>query len=185
MAWRANGYHPHSRSLPLRGRVCPGPNIQRSLTRLPMAIRIKGHSFYVIYFPTCQCTTWVYDVATSMWHNRGMWNGISYSAHPSQNHMYFFGQHLVGDWNSGNIYTQNIDIRTYNGEPIRFVRTAPHISKEQQWQFHEQLQVYMESGLSPSPLHCSTVVVTPARRKSVSGGAMMAARRGAIITMPA
>lgn len=120
----------------------------------------QGHSFYVLYFPTAN-HTWVYDVATGLWHERGFWNARAgvFTAHRSQCHTSNFGKHLVGDWESGNIYQMAIPVvsgsawafATDFGNPIKRVRRSPHISNEQTRMFHHQLQIDLESGLGPMP----------------------------------
>lgn len=120
----------------------------------------QGHSFYVLTFPTAQAT-WVYDVATNMWHQRGFWNaaGGFFQAHKGWNHVYAFGKHLVGDFSSGNIYQMAIPMPAGggwafaddNGKPLRRLRRAPHISTEQKWIFHNSLQIDVETGLGPEP----------------------------------
>jgi len=120
----------------------------------------QGHEFLGIYFPT-PSVMWLYDAMTGMWHKRGFWVesiGQFRAAH-YQNHMFAFGKHLVGDWQSGNVYQMSIpvalgtgwDFVTDAGNPIRRVRRAPHVSKEQKKQFHVELQIYVETGLGPIP----------------------------------
>lgn len=120
----------------------------------------QGHEFYCLYFPT-PSVMWVYDAMTGMWHQRGFWVqsvGQFRAAH-YQNHMFAFGKHLVGDWQSGNVYQMSIpvavgtgwDFVSDAGNPIRRVRRAPHVSKEQKKQFHTELQIYVETGLGPIP----------------------------------
>jgi hypothetical protein len=116
----------------------------------------QGHEFYVIYFPT-PSVTWVYDTMTQMWHQRGYWllSIGQFKAARYQNHTFNFGRHLVGDWQSGKIYEMHIPTQTGSkwtfadddGNPIRRVRRAPHISKEQKRQYFSELQVFVETGL--------------------------------------
>lgn len=150
IAWRAQGYTParisnHAVEFAWQG-------YSRIDDAIGYAYQDQGHSFWVLYFPTAN-KTWVYDVATGMWHERGYWNKINgiFTAHRSQNHVYAFGKHLVGDWASAKIYEMAIDIYDDDGNPLRWIRRAPHISKEQQWQFHSQLQIYLEPGVGPQP----------------------------------
>jgi hypothetical protein len=120
----------------------------------------QGHSFWVLYFPSAN-KTWVYDVATQMWHERSFRAGGSAvdTAHRSQCHVYAFGRHLVGDWGGGNAYQMAVpqvngsgwSFVTDFGNAIRRVRRAPHISMEQQWTFHHEMQVDVEAGLGPQP----------------------------------
>ena len=113
----------------------------------------SGHTFYVCYFPTAN-KTWVYDVATQMWHQREFWNSATgqNTAHRSCSHAYCFGQHLVGDWASGNVYQMSITQTMDFGNLIKRIRRAPHISNENEWMFYQSLQIDMEVGLTPSQL---------------------------------
>jgi hypothetical protein len=79
----------------------------------------QGHGFWVLYFPTAD-KTWVFDVATQTWHERGFWNApiAKYNAHRSWNHQYAFGKHLVGDWKTGNVYEMSINALDDFGNPI-------------------------------------------------------------------
>ena len=129
----------------------------------------QGHEFYALYFPT-PSVMWLYDAMTGMWHQRGFWVesvGQFRAAH-YQNHIFAFGKHLVGDWQSANVYQMAIPSSNgaggYNfvtdaGNPIRRVRRAPHISREQKWQFHAELQIFLESGLGPVPAISDTPLV--------------------------
>jgi len=84
-----------------------------------------------------------------MWHERGFWNANAgiFNAHRARFHTYNFGKHLVGDYSTGNIYTMATSIFNDFGNYIRRVRRAPHISSEQEWIFHHQLQVDAETGV--------------------------------------
>lgn len=120
-----------------------------------------GHAFWVIYFPSGigadgiagQGATWVYDVATSQWHERAFWNEAKgyFQAHHSQNHAFAFGKHFVGDRQSGNLYQQSTAFLSDAGASIRRVRRAPHISNENQWIYYNELQIDLETGLGPEP----------------------------------
>lgn len=72
-----------------------------------------GHPFYVLYFPTGPLTgdhvTWVYDVSTDLWHERGLWdvNYAKYVPAAGRCHCFGFGKHLVGDRSSGTVYVQS------------------------------------------------------------------------------
>lgn len=116
------------------------------------AYQDHGHTFFVCYFPTAN-KTWVYDVATQLWHRRAYLNpqnGQS-TAHLSQCHCFGFEMHLVGDWSSGNVYEMSKSILTDNGNPIKRIRRAPHVSNGLEWIFHHQLEVDLETGLGPIP----------------------------------
>lgn len=150
MAWRAQGYNPvrisnHAVEFAWQG-----------YTRIDDAVAYsyqdQGHSFYVLNFPTAG-KTWVFDVATGMWHERGFWNTQSgtFQQHRAQFHTFNFGKHLVGGSSNGTLYQMSITFKDDFGNVIRRVRRAPHISQEQEWIFHHQLQVDFEVGLGPQP----------------------------------
>jgi hypothetical protein len=54
---------------------------------------------------------------------------------------------LVGDYETGNIYSLEMDVYTDNGDPIKRVRTAMTISSQQLRQFFSTLQIVMETGV--------------------------------------
>lgn len=156
VAWRAQGYTPsrvsnHAIEFAWQGYLQKfGPSGLSDA--IAYSFQDQGHSFWQIYFPTAN-KTWVYDVATGQWHERGSWllsNGI-FIAHHSQVHTFNFGKHLVGDWASGKVFDMSIAYFDDDGQPLRRVRRAPFVNTDQLWSFHSQLQVYLESGVGPIP----------------------------------
>lgn len=150
IAWRASGYTPtrvsnHAIEFAWQGYA-------KISDAVGYSYQDQGHSFWVLYFPSAN-KTWVFDVATGQWHERGYWNKVNglFTAHRSQNHVAAFGKHLVGDWFTGNIYSMSISLYDDAGNPIRRVRRAPHIVTEQEWIFHHELQVDLETGVEPQP----------------------------------
>jgi len=80
----------------------------------------RSHKFYVLSFAG---HTWVYDMLNGLWHERqsfgkGRWR---------TNHgLRAFNKDIVGDFETGNLYSLNMDTYTENGETIqRIVRTPP------------------------------------------------------------
>lgn len=116
------------------------------------AYQDQGHNFWVIRFPTAN-VTWVYDFNTSLWHKRGFWqqNTGTYSAHRSMSHTFNFGQHLVGDWASGNVYQMSITLYTDFGNPLVWERGGPNVSAENAWIYFEAVEFVLETGLGPQP----------------------------------
>jgi hypothetical protein len=145
VAWRANGY------VPLRVSNFAVEYAWSQYSTISDAIgysyQDQGHTFWVLYFPTANAT-WVYDAATGEWHERQSYANGVYGAHLSQCHAFAFGKHLVGDWNSGNIYAMSIDSYNENGVAIQRIRRAPWVSTEQEWMFHQRLQVDAEVALA-------------------------------------
>src|SRR6185295_7462746 len=96
-----------------------------------------GHTFYVLTFPT-ENVTWVYDLSTQQWHQRGWWNTQQgrYDAYRPSSHVFAFGKHLVGDRVTGVISEMSINFFTdADGAPLRRLRRAPYLVNEQQWVF--------------------------------------------------
>jgi hypothetical protein len=150
MVWKASGYTPqrvsnHAVEFAIQ-------NYATITDAVGYGYQDEGHSFYVLYFPTAN-KTWVYDVATQMWHERGFWRTDTgaYEAHHSQNHVQAFGNHYVGDWSTGKIYQMDINFFDDAGNPKRFLRRSPHVAAECEWMFHKQLQVDLETGIGPIP----------------------------------
>jgi hypothetical protein len=108
LIWRLNGYTPE--------RVCT----QAVEYRMRQSGRVEdalgwsysdeGHAFYVVTIPGGE-TTWVYDVATGLWHERALWDDrlMTWQPMPGRCHAMFGGQHLVGDETTGAIYAMNLD----------------------------------------------------------------------------
>lgn len=106
-----------------------------------------GHRFYVLNFLTAKAT-WVYDVSTGLWHERGYWDPLEgYTSARGVCHAWAFGRHLVGDFSSGNIYRQSLDVYDDNGDPIRRLRITPPVSREHKRIFFHSLTIDMEVGV--------------------------------------
>ena len=158
VVWRAQGYTPARVSNHAIEHAMQG--YARIDDAIAFSFQMEGHYFYQLYFPTANAT-WRYDTAINMWHEVGYWNLATgtFIAHKSQVHVFVFGKHLVGDWGSDTIYEMAIPFYSNgvwlfaddDGNPIRRVRRLPHLSRDQKLQAHHQLQVYLESGLGPTP----------------------------------
>lgn len=81
-----------------------------------------GHSFYVLVFPSAD-TTWVYDVATSAWHERaGFTNGV-FTRHRGNCQVFFNNEVTIGDYQNGNIYAFDLDVYADDGAIQKWLRT--------------------------------------------------------------
>jgi hypothetical protein len=109
-AWRANGYTPSRISTHAVETALSSYTADQISNLVSYPYEDGGHLFWVLYIPGTDCT-WVYDVAESLWHKRATWHAdtATYTPHLSWNHMYAFGKHLVGDWNSGNLYEMSLN----------------------------------------------------------------------------
>ena len=89
-----------------------------------------GQHFYILNFPTAN-TTWAYEIRTKMWHERAYQNAGTLERDRAQTHMFLFRKHLVGDYQNGNVYEQDLDIYTDNGDEIYRERTLPYLSDKE------------------------------------------------------
>ncbi len=113
IVWRANGYTPeristHAVELALQKVSLPSDNDANRA--IGWTYQENGHLFYLLILPDSE-TTWVFDVASGLWHERARWNSTDcvWVPHVAACHMYAFGKHLVGDRQSGTIYEQILE----------------------------------------------------------------------------
>lgn len=110
----------------------------------------QGHPFYVLRFPTANAT-WVLDLLTNQWHERGYWNASlnRYDAFKARVHTFAFGQHLTGEPSSSTVATMDVNNPTeLDGSAIRRLRRAPGIFSEHRQIPIRRVEVYLESGTS-------------------------------------
>lgn len=107
-----------------------------------------GHTFYVLTFPAADAT-WVYDVATQLWHERMWWDGTEHR-HRGECYAFAYGKPLVLDHSNGKIYEFDLDSYTDDGAAIRSIRRTQHHQQLGARIFWAQLQVDMETGVGLS-----------------------------------
>ncbi|RQE49364.1 hypothetical protein [Pseudomonas aeruginosa] len=106
----------------------------------------EGHFFYVVTFPAAD-KTWVYDVATQLWHERAWLDEFGKEhRHRSNCHAFWQGMTLVGDWENGNLYEMRPDVYQDNGEAIRRVRSFPHMLSDSNRVMYRELIAAMQVG---------------------------------------
>lgn len=109
--------------------------------------QLEGHEFYVVTFPQADLT-WVYDLATGLWHKWLEWDNLTgYHRHRSNCAAFFAGYNLVGDYENGKVYALNNDHYTDDGRPIRRLRRAIHLTNDLQRQFFEEFQIQFQPGV--------------------------------------
>ncbi len=85
-------------------------------------------------FPTGN-ETWVYDQTSSQiagrpqWHQRAKFSNGAFSRHQASCYAFFNGQHIIGDYASGNIYALNMNTLTDAGAVRKWLRTWRALSK--------------------------------------------------------
>ena len=81
-----------------------------------------GHSFYVLNFPTAN-TTWVFDVATGVWHERAGWENNLFTRHRGNCQMNFNNEIVIGDYVAGGIYAYDPTVYTEAGSIMKWLRS--------------------------------------------------------------
>lgn len=113
-----------------------------------------GHQFCLWNFPNANAgagATIVYDMTTKQWHERTFFNGstegrwlpecfcsVEVGATGATN--------FVGDFSSGKIYKMGLQYISDAGQPIRYTRTAPIISANNEWLSHGSFQLDADIG---------------------------------------
>jgi hypothetical protein len=110
----------------------------------------RGHSFYVLTFPTANTPALVYDAATGLWAERSFWNtstGLEETYRPNC-HCYVWGTHLVGDYENGTVYQMSASTYTdAGGVPLRRLRQGPYVCNEMQWIYARDFWLDIETGV--------------------------------------
>ena len=111
------------------------------------AYQHEGHEFYVITFPTAK-VTWVYDASTKEWHKRGHTINDTFPNRERYNcHVFAFGEHLFGDFSTGQIYKLDSTVGTIDSTRIPRERTTATIGEEESRIRISTLQLDMEEGI--------------------------------------
>jgi hypothetical protein len=150
MAWRSNGYTPSRVSTHAVETDLTSYTAAQIAAMVSYAYQDSGHLFWVLYVPGSSWS-WVFDIGEGLWHKRAKWVANAFQAHWGWNHVYAFGKHLIGDWNSGNLYDMEFANLTDVGGPIRRLRRSPTVGDETKWLFHKQLVIDFDTGLGPQP----------------------------------
>lgn len=109
--------------------------------------QLEGHEVYVISFPTLQLT-WCFDIATGMWHKWLYTNNLGqYERCRGNCAAVFQGYVLVGDYSNGKIYHLDRNIYTDDGQNVKRLRRAPHLTTDLQRQYFEELQLQFQPGV--------------------------------------
>lgn len=106
-----------------------------------------GHEFYCLSGGGLS-TTLVYDLTTSLWHERAHLaiNG-TFETHLASSCMFAFGYHIVGDRRNGNLYKLKQDVYDDNGDYIARERVFTHLSSEGKQIRFNRLTLGFEAGV--------------------------------------
>lgn len=146
IVFRAEGYNPvristHALEQAMRG-------YSTIADAFAFTYQIDGHSFYVLVFPTAD-KTWFYDAATNEWFE-WVWRDPSDNTehrHRANCCVFFNEKHLVGDWETGEIYSLEMDVYDDAGDAILRQRVTQTMSEDGARLFFEELLIDMETGV--------------------------------------
>lgn len=119
----------------------------------------EGHLFYVLTFPTAN-VTWVYDATASalagmsVWHRRGAFVPATgqFNRHQGNCYAFFNGLHLIGDWQSGKVFSLNLNNNTDAGAQRKWLRSWRALPEPtMQPRRFESLQIDMQTGVGVAP----------------------------------
>lgn len=150
MAWRSNGYTPARVSTHAVETDLATYSVAQISGMTSYSYQDAGHLFWVLYIPGSSWS-WVYDISEGLWAKRAKWINNAFQAHWGWNHVYAFGKHLIGDWNSGNLYDMSLAYLTDLGGTIRRLRRAPTVGEEMAWLTHVELTIDYDMGNGPQP----------------------------------
>jgi len=161
MCWRANGYTPQRISTHAVEAWLSLWSQDDFANLVSYSYQDGGHLFWLLYIPNSDAS-FVYDVAEGLWHKRAEWNPVNgkFGPHLSWNHVYAFGKHLVGDYQTGNLYEMKLAYDkgggvyafvTDNGATIRRLRRAPTLMNELERIYFPELKLQVAAGLGPQP----------------------------------
>lgn len=108
----------------------------------------QGHSCYVLTFPGI--ATWVFDVSSGLWHERGSWDGLTFTGLPVWTSTFVPNANatIVADRTSGAVYQMTQDVSTdTDGTGLVRVRRAPHLVEGLNRVIYDSFLLYMEVGL--------------------------------------
>ena len=145
IVWRAQGYTPTRISTHALETALAGVELSDAFA---FTYQQEGHIFYVLTLPTAM-QTWVFDVASGIWHERAWRNPntgalIRWRANCL---VYANGEHLVGDFENGNVYALDLNTYSDDGDPILRLRRTSTTERLQSRVFYSMLLVDMETGV--------------------------------------
>lgn len=150
MIVRMNGYFPERISTHAVETTLVNQNVSNALA---WTYQLEGHEVYVVTFPSIGANglTWAFDNTTGLWHK---WlyrnNENEFERHRGNCCAFFNQQVLVGDYQNGKIYQLGRNFYTDDGQTIRRIRRAPHITSDLQRQYFHELQIQFQPGVGLS-----------------------------------
>lgn len=141
----------------------------------------NGHLFYVLTFPTAG-KTWVYDLATQMWHERS--SRVPDPSQPDQVapisyverewrarcHAYFAGINLIGDSRGPTISQLSPSIYSENGVDMVCKRVSPHLTNKHEYVSCNAVEFVCQPGVGLTNGNAQDMAPQAMFRVSKDGG---------------
>ncbi len=108
-----------------------------------------GHECIDFTFPTDN-KTFTYDLSVGIWLNRQSYVSSTYGRFLGNCHAFCYGKSLVGDYNSGIIYTQSSAVYTENGVAIRRRFVSPPVYSGGKYLYIHRLQIDVQTNVGSS-----------------------------------
>lgn len=109
-----------------------------------------GHEFYQLTVPGNDENTggtWVFDFGTGLWHERSYLSVTGEEPHRAWVGTVAFGEVVVGDREDGRIYTYDLAYYSDDGDPIRRMRQAQHVSQDEKRIRFSAFELQAEPGV--------------------------------------
>lgn len=112
-----------------------------------------GHVFFCITAPSSpdEIKTYCYDATEKdyPWHARGNWDAVNgvYTLWRVKGAAVVNGTVYASDYQTGDIYTLDLDTYADNGQIQRAERRAPYLGAENQWAFVDQFELGTDVGI--------------------------------------
>lgn len=123
MIYRALGYTPQRISThAIEDAIRSYPTISDAVA---FTYQDRGHDFYVLSFPSGNAT-WCYDAASGEWHERlyRLPGTGQLDRYRGQVAAFFARLQVVGDWETGALYSLETSVATDNGNPVLRLRST-------------------------------------------------------------
>ena len=147
IVYRANGYTPARISTNAVEYAIQGyGNISDAVA---YTYQQDGHPFYVLIFPSAQAT-WVYDVSTTLWHERAGFEDGQFTRHRSNCQMSYNSEIVVGDYADGRLYAFDLDVYADDDQIQKWLRSWRALATGQnnlKRTAHHSLQLDAETGV--------------------------------------
>ena len=108
-----------------------------------------GHPFYVLIFPSAEAT-WVYDVSTTLWHERAGFEDGQFTRHRSNCQMSYNSEIVVGDYADGRLYAFDLDVYADDDQIQKWLRSWRALATGKnnlKRTAHHSLQLDAETGV--------------------------------------